>query len=358
MLPKGRLFGLWKPKSGPCMLEDFGGIRKETTVPRSPKCTLGDNKKEAFMRRFSLITWKLLNYHTCAVWQIFNSSSHTILDATHPSTGIRSIQNSVFGFVQYLLHTSLSVQASLLIAQFAWPNIASWRRAINFRKHFVDLTLTSIFRAAWSPPSPVRMSVQGCAPWTPPGASKYPHQSFVSVAAAVLAHFIRPFKHVSSLLSCSCHIVTGSAFTVLQFAVQHLWIVCLCSTLTFSHYSVVRLHRTLSTCLWASTGDLVLFQYPPKWCMFGWRKIVVEGKKCCATKTIRQLTRTWWVFFVTRGPVSCDNICNGFESAGFWRGCSFPSCVGLSDCFVRGGGGRKTPDAERLLQKNACETRR
>ncbi len=56
MLPKGRLFGLWKPKSGPCMLEDFGGIRKETTVPRSPKCTLGDNKKEAFMRRFSLIT--------------------------------------------------------------------------------------------------------------------------------------------------------------------------------------------------------------------------------------------------------------------------------------------------------------
>ncbi len=64
-----------------------------------------------FEGRFSLITWNLLNYHTCAVWQIFNSSSYTILDATHPSMGIRSIQNSVFGFVQYLLHTG---QAAVL----------------------------------------------------------------------------------------------------------------------------------------------------------------------------------------------------------------------------------------------------
>ena len=71
-----------------------------------------------FEGRFSLITWKLLNYHTCAVWQIFNSSSHTILDATHPSTGIRSIQNSVFGFVQYLLHMNWLPRAVVTSCSF------------------------------------------------------------------------------------------------------------------------------------------------------------------------------------------------------------------------------------------------
>ncbi len=47
-----------------------------------------------FDGRFSLIAQKLFNYGICVIWQIFKSSSHTILDRTHLSTGIPSFQNS------------------------------------------------------------------------------------------------------------------------------------------------------------------------------------------------------------------------------------------------------------------------
>ncbi len=57
----------------------------------------------------------------CALRRILNSSSHTILDGTHPSTWTRSIQNSSFGFVQHLLQTCTELfQREVVLSLSLW----------------------------------------------------------------------------------------------------------------------------------------------------------------------------------------------------------------------------------------------